>query len=352
MLNELTEELKQGRSLGSDALERAVLGLVEESVSVEDKVSFLLALADKGENPEEIAALAGHLRDRAVSLPVPGEAGLRPFLDVCGTGGDGLATFNISTTSAILLAAAGVSVVKHGNRAITSRSGSADVLEVLGIPVNQSPEEAGAFLARHGFVFLFAPLYHPAFRHIAPARKRCAELGRKTVFNFLGPLLNPARPDAQLIGVPRPELVEPLAHVLRGLGLSRGMVVCGEVPPESPAEPMRYMDELSVLGTSHVAEFHQDRGFHVGTLDPMVLDLPPARLEDLQGGDAEENAQITRDLLAGKDRGARRTAVLLNASAGLLLTGRVRTLSEGLTLAAEVVDSGKASEKLEELGNG
>ena len=230
MLSELTSQLVRGAALTDDQVRDAVAQLVAESIAPEVKADFLSALARKGETTEEIAAFAHALRAMAVAVPLDDATRAGEILDVCGTGGDRLNTFNISTTAAILCAAAGVTVAKHGNRAITSQSGSADVLEALGIPVDLSPEQAARALREHGFAFLWAPKFHPAFKHIAPARKLCAERGQKTIFNFLGPLLNPARPTAQLIGVPRPELCEPMAKVLQSLGIRRGMVVCGRIP--------------------------------------------------------------------------------------------------------------------------
>src|SRR5439155_7462405 len=186
-------------------------------------------LASKGETTEEIAAFACELRAKSIKPPLDLETRSREILDVCGTGGDRLNTFNISTTVALICAAAGVTVAKHGNRAITSQAGSADVLEALGIRIDLAPAEAAASLRERHFAFFFAPHYHPAFKQIAPARKLCADRGQRTIFNFLGPLLNPARPSAQLIGVPRPELCEPVARVLESLGPRRGWVGCGEV---------------------------------------------------------------------------------------------------------------------------
>src|SRR6185295_6881748 len=206
-----------------------VAHLADELVLAETKAGFLSALARKGETVEEIAAFARELRARSVQPTLDAETRSREILDVCGTGGDRLNTFNISTTVALIVASAGVTVAKHGNRAITSQAGSADVLEALGVRIDLTPDEAALLLREHGFAFFFAPNYHPAFRHIGPARKLCAERGQRTIFNFLGPLLNPARPTAQLIDVPKPGLCEPIARVLQMLGVRRGMVVSGRV---------------------------------------------------------------------------------------------------------------------------
>ncbi len=342
MLNQLTTQFATGRALTAEQVRQAVEQLVDDSAPAATKAAFLAALATKGETAEEIAAFASELRARAVQPPLDAETRACEILDVCGTGGDKLGTFNISTTVAIVCAAAGVLVAKHGNRAITSKSGSADVLEALGIKIDRAPAEAAQTLREHGFAFFFAPNYHPAFKHIAPARKLCAERGQRTIFNFLGPLLNPARPTAQLMGVPHPELCEPIARVLQSLGLRRGMVVCGSVGQAS-------LDELSTLGENTVAEFYQERGFASSTLDPNQFPLQSVTLDDLLGGDREANAEIIRRLVRGDDRGPKRDAVLLNAGAALFVAGRVRSIGEGWELAAQVIDGGQAQAKLKQL---
>ena len=231
MLENLTVQLDACHALTALQVADAVEQLVNESVSAEQKADFLTKLALKGETVEEIAAFARALREKSVTPPLDAETRAREILDVCGTGGDHLGTFNISTTVAIVCAAAGVTVAKHGNRAITSQAGSADVLEALGVRIDLPPTEAARSIKEHNFAFFFAPNYHPAFKHIAPARKLCAERKQRTIFNFLGPLLNPARPTTQLIGVPRPDLCEPIAKVAQSLGVRRGMVVSGSVAP-------------------------------------------------------------------------------------------------------------------------
>jgi len=339
MLNTLTEQLRAGTDLTAEQVTDAVQQMTAEEIMSEVKAEFLAALAAKGESTEELAAFAGELRARATVVPLDDATRAGVILDVCGTGGDGLNTFNISTTVSILCAAAGVTVAKHGNRAITSQSGSADVLVALGIPTDLSPADAAASMAAHGFAFLFAPLYHPAFKHIAPARKLCAKAGQRTLFNFLGPLLNPARPSAQLIGVPRAELTEPMAKVLQTLGIQRGMVVSGSVGDQR-------MDELSTLGENAIAEFYQNKGFSTSTLCPTDLALPSATLEDLAGGDAETNSALIRSILNGKDKGPKRDAVLLNAGAALFVAGAADAISTGIDLATSVIDDGRAAAKL------
>jgi anthranilate phosphoribosyltransferase len=356
MLQSFLEQFRDGHALTDGQAARAVAALVDEAVSAEDKAAFLAALATKGETTAEIAAFARELRDRSIAPVLDPDVRAREILDVCGTGGDRMNTFNISTTVALVVAAAGVTVAKHGNRAITSQSGSADVLEALGIRADLSPEEACGFLRDHHFAFFFAPKYHPAYRHIGPARRICAERGQRTIFNFLGPLLNPVRPTCQLIGVPRPALCEPMARVLKLLGARRGMVVSGRVDGTGAAgaDPhatngVAYLDEVSTLGETTVAEFYQDRGFSTGTLDPDHFPLQKASLADLAGGAREANAAIVRRVLGGDERGPRRDAVLLNSGAALFVAGRTRSIAEGWEMAAELIDGGQAQAKLEEL---
>ncbi len=342
MLNELTAQLKSGIDLGNDQTLFAVEQLSTEDVSPEDKAEFLTALAGKGETAEELTAFATELRGRAKPVPVEDSTRERGLLDVCGTGGDGLNTFNISTTVAILCAAAGVPVAKHGNRAITSKSGSADVLAALGIPTDLSPEDAASAISNKNFAFLFAPLYHPAFKHIAPARKLCAERGQRTLFNFLGPLLNPAQPSAQLIGVPRADLCKPMASVLQNLGIQRGMVVSGMANGQG-------MDEFSILGRNKIAEFYQAQAFSLNEMDPKDLNFPPATLDDLAGGDAQRNATLIRTILDGSEQGPKRLVVLLNTGAALFVADKVGSITEGMDLATAVIGDGRALNKLEEL---
>jgi len=357
VLETLIAQLVAGRALAGGQVSDAVEQLVNESVPATLKADFLSRLAQKGETTEEIAAFARLMRDKSVAPPLDAETRAGEILDVCGTGGDRLGTFNISTTVAIICAAAGVTVAKHGNRAITSQAGSADVLEALGVRIDLPPADAARSLREHNFAFFFAPNYHPAFKHIAPARKLCAERGQRTIFNFLGPLLNPAHPTAQLIGVPRPELCEPIARVLQALGVRRGMVVSGKVEsgvpsPESTVgqgtQPT-FLDELSTLGANTVAEFYQERGFSTSLLSPEQFPLQSATLADLLGGDRAANAEIVRRILHGDERGPKRDAVLLNAGAALFVAGRVRSISDGWDLAAQTIEDGKAEAKLRDL---
>jgi anthranilate phosphoribosyltransferase len=346
VLEKLARQLAASRSLTDEQVREAVEQLADEKVSAVVKADFLTALARKGETPNEIAAFVRALRDKSITLPLDSAwRDAREILDVVGTGGDRLGTFNISTAAALICAAAGVSVAKHGNRAVTSQAGSADVLEALGVRIDLTPVEAARSLRERNFAFFFAPAYHPAFKHIASARKLCAERGQRTIFNLLGPLLNPARPSAMLTGVPRPELCDPLARVLQSLGVRRAMVVCGKVPA------VGYLDELSTLGENTIAEFYQERGFAVSTSMPEVFSLQRAMLADLLGGDRQANAEIIRCILHGDERGPKRDAVLLNAAAALFVAGKTKSLVEGWNLAGETVDSGRGNKKLLELAS-
>ncbi len=361
MLEIFTEQLIAAQSLAADQVRHAVELLADEKISAPVKAQFLTALAQKGETPAEIAAFAVALREKSVPLPLAPETRAGEILDIVGTGGDRLGTFNISTTAAILCAAAGVTVAKHGNRAATSQAGSADVLEALGIRIDLSPEAAARSLREKNFTFLFAPNFHPAFKNISPARKLCAERGQRTIFNLLGPLLNPAHPSAMLVGVPRPEFCEPLAQVLQTLGVRRAMVVCGNVEKSEKRESGKagnteinptsgnFLDELSTLGENTIAEFYQERGFTVSTTLPEQFPLLPATLADLVGGDKFQNAEIARRILRGDERGPKRDAVLLNASAALFVAGKAKSLIEGWELAERTIDSGQATAKLAEL---
>jgi anthranilate phosphoribosyltransferase len=345
VLEKFIPQLAAARPLADGQVRLAVEQLTDEKVPAAGKAAFLSALAQKGETPGEIAAFARALRDKSIQPPLDAETRAREILDVVGTGGDRHGTFNISTTTAIVCAAAGVTVAKHGNRAITSQAGSADVLEALGVRIDLTPAEAARSLREHHFAFFFAPNYHPAFKHIAAARKLCAESGQRTIFNFLGPLLNPARPSAMLVGVPRPELCEPLARVLQSLGVRRAMVVCGSVSAAS------HLDELSTLGPNMVAEFYQERGFATSVLSPEQFPVQSAKLADLIGGDCKTNAEIVRRILRGEERGPKLDAVLLNAAAALFVAGKTKSLVEGWDLAAEIIDDGRANAKLAELAH-
>lgn len=329
MLQEATRALVAGRSLERAEARAAMAAILEPAPAVQ-VASFLTALAMKGETPDEIAGLAEAMRDRAVGLP--GDWG--DLLDTCGTGGDRAGTFNISTTVAFVASSCGLKVAKHGGRSASSKCGSADVLEALGIDVELSPEKAAACLEQHGITFLFAPRYHPAMKHVAPVRR---ELGFPTAFNLLGPLSNPVRPSHQVLGVYRLADVPLMARALRELGTRRALVVHGHGG----------LDELSLEGPSEVAELRADGTLRTFKLAPADAGLAPAPLSALAGGDASTNAALIRSVLSGEDRTARRDVVLWNAAAALWLGGVARDMAEGVAVAAEAIDAGKAYAKLE-----
>jgi len=292
---------------------------------------FLVALRAKGETPDEIAGCAEAMREHV--LPV------RPqrddLVDTAGTGGDGAQTINISTAAALVAAAAGAGVAKHGNRAVSSACGSADVLEALGFELEQPPDRIERSIDELGFGFLFAPSHHPAMRHAASVRK---ELATRTVFNLLGPLTNPAGARAQVVGVYSPTLVRTIADVLAQLGARRAFVVHGAGG----------LDELSPVGANLVCEV-VGGAVHEGELDPEAeLGVPRCRVEELRGGTPEENATAIREVFAGAP-GGRRSAVLLNAAAAIAAAGHAADLREGLELARRAIDSGAAAERLERL---
>ncbi|MBJ6799079.1 anthranilate phosphoribosyltransferase [Geomonas propionica] len=306
--------------------------------------SFITALRMKGETVDEITGAARVMRDRALPIRV-GKSVLgidrddinldrETILDTCGTGGSGTNSFNISTTVAFIVSACGVKVAKHGNRAVSSSCGSADVLEALGVNLDVTPETVERCISEIGIGFLFAPALHGAMKHAIGPRR---EIGVRTIFNILGPLTNPANADCQVLGVYREELVEKLALVLKKLGCRRGYVVHG----------CDGMDEVTLTGESTIGEVSAD-GVKVYKVTPEQFGLERAPLTELHGGDAQGNAVIVRDILAGKD-GAKRRIVLLNAAFALLATGKVTDVAEGIKLAAETIDSGRGLQQLERL---
>lgn len=335
----LTLRLREGHNLSPHEVADAVELLASPEDSPETKAEFLTALAAKGETTRELASFASELRKRSITVPIDDATRARGILDVCGTGGDRLNTFNISTAVALVCAAAGATVAKHGNRAITSMAGSAEALEALGIPIDLTPEQAAESLRTHGFAFFFAVKYHPAFQHIGPARKLCAERGQRTIFNIMGPLLNPAHPSVQLVGAPRPQFCQPMAVVLENLGLKRAMVVCGQAGDA-------WLDELSTIGPSTTAFFEPGLEPHSGTLSPSEVGIPFSSLEDLRGGDKHANAAIIRSILEGREGGPKRDAVMLNAGAALYVAGLATTIQEGIARANATINSGAAKAKL------
>ena len=294
--------------------------------------AFLAALSTKSaraETTDEIAGCAAAMRDHATKV----ETGMDVF-EIVGTGGDNAGSFNISTTSALVAAAGGMKVAKHGNRAASSNSGTADCLEALGVNISQSPAKCVELLEKAGMCFLFAQYYHASMKYVGAIRR---ELGFRTVFNILGPLTNPASPSMQLLGVYDEYLVEPLAQVLVNLGIKRGMVVYGTDK----------LDEISLSAPTKVCEINNG-WYKTYTIKPEDFGFERCAKNDLRGGTPAENAQITRDILAGQ-KGHKRNAVLMNAGAALYIGGKADSLKEGIALAAELIDSGKAAAVLDKL---
>ncbi|MCL7452705.1 MAG: anthranilate phosphoribosyltransferase [Anaerolineae bacterium] len=335
MIRETIHQLLEGESLPIEWAE-AVMGQIMSGAATPAQIAgFLVALRLKGETVDEITGCARAMRQVAVQV----HPTRRDVIDTCGTGGDRAGTFNISTTAAFVVAGAGLGVAKHGNRCVSSQSGSADVLEALGVNLALSPEQVAQAIDDIGIGFLFAPRFHPAMRHAIGPRR---ELGIRTVFNVLGPLTNPAGAEAQLLGVYDASLTEVLAHVLRQLGSRAAYVVHGS----------GRLDELTTTGPNQVSYFGlapANGRIVTEMLEPQAFGFPRASLSDLQGGDPRANARITRAILSGQDRSPRRAVVLLNAAAALLIGGLAASLSEGIALAAESIDSGAALQTLEAL---
>jgi len=333
-MKSLTARAADGSPLTPDEIAQACDELLDENQDVAARADFLHALHQRGESPEEIAEFVNILLARAT--PFPAAAG--DMIDVCGTGGDRAGLFNVSTAVMFVVAACGVRVVKHGNRGITSKSGGADVLEALGVRVDLPPDRAASALESAGCCFLFAPNYHPAFRAVAPVRKLLAERGSTSLFNMLGPLLNPARPAFQLAGVFDPGLLDVYARVFQLLERRSAWAVHGE-----PG-----LDEISPLGTTEVVAW-QDAGVRRFSIHPSEIGINNISPGDLAGGTAAENAGTIADVLAGNLRHGARTIVQLNAAAALVVAGKAADLSAGWSLAGDALDSGAARDALARL---
>lgn len=334
------EQTARSGELTAGQIREVATWLLDENVAADEKADFLGALHRRGETPAEVVALAETMLEHAVPFDVPDD--LRPVIDVCGTGGDKLGLFNISTAVMFVAAGAGARLVKHGNRGITSKSGGADVLEALGLPVDLPVERLQDMLGEAGAVFLFAPCFHPAFKAVAPARKLLAERGQPSVFNMLGPLLNPSRPEGQLAGVFNESLVDLYADVLPGLGRERAWVVHGK------AGDTGVMDEISTLGPTLIAKVSGGKTTR-DTVTPADLGVPAAALEALRGGDAPANAQLLSEMLRGERRGAARDIVAVNAAAALIVAGLTDDWAEARERAEESIDSGAAEQVLKRM---
>lgn len=329
MITEAIQRVITGKDLEFDTARRAMEEIMEGRATQAQIASFLIALRMKGESISEITACASVMRDKAVRIR-PG----MDVMDIVGTGGDEAGTFNISTTSAFVVAAGGVPVAKHGNRSVSSRSGAADVLEKLGVNIQIPSGQSRAILEEIGLCFMFAQSYHSSMKYAAPVRK---ELGVRTIFNILGPLANPAGASMQLMGVFDEKLTEPLAQVLSNLGVKRGMVIHG----------CDGLDEATLAAETKVAEISGE-ALKVYYITPEEFGFKRCSRNELLGGDAEENADITREILSGKEQGAKRDVVLLNSAMALYLGGKGDSVQSCVPLARDIIDNGAALNKLEQ----
>lgn len=332
MIKEAIAKIVSKEDLTYDEAYSVMNEIMSGETTPTQNAAFLAALSTKStkaETIDEIAGCAAAMRNHATKVETDME-----LFEIVGTGGDNSQSFNISTTAALVIAAGGMKVAKHGNRAASSKCGTADCQEALGINIDQSPEKCIELLEKAGMCFFFAQKYHTSMKYVGPIRK---ELGFRTVFNILGPLTNPGSPDLQLLGVYDEYLVEPLAQVLINLGVKRGMVVYGQDK----------LDEISLSAPTTVCEF-KDGWFKTYTITPEQFGFERCKKEDLVGGSPEENAKITRDILNG-EKGHKRNAVLMNAGAAFYIGGKAETMEEGVKLAAELIDSGEALKTLEKV---
>lgn len=333
-MKQFIQKLVEGENLTSEESEKAMEMIMSGKATPSQLGSFLTALRMKGETAEEIAAFAKAMRKFSQKIS-PKVA--QVLVDVCGTGGDKIKTFNISTTAMFIVSAVGILVAKHGNRAITSHCGSADVLEELGINLNLEPDKIKEGIEKLGIGFMFAPAHHLAMKYAIPTRK---ELGIRTVFNILGPLTNPANAQAQLMGVFAPNLTEKLAEVFKLLGLKQAMVVYGESG----------LDEISNLGKTKISELRKGK-IKTYFIKPEDFGFKRAKAKHLVGGDKKENAKILLDILSGREKGPKRDIVLLNSAAGIVVGSKAKDLKQGIKIARDVLDKGLAYKKLEEFKN-
>lgn len=329
MIKEAIGQIVEGKNLSSEQAKGAMDEIMSGNATPAQIGAYIAALRLKGETIDEITASAQVMREKAPLVQTDGDV-----LDIVGTGGDCAYTFNVSTVSSLVVAAAGVQVAKHGNRSVSSKCGSADVLEALGVKLGLTPEQAAGVLRTAGICFMFAQVFHGSMKYAAGPRR---ELGIRTIFNVLGPLSNPARANLQLLGVYDAALCQPLAQVLGNLGVRRAMVVYG----------LDGLDEMSLCGQTQVSELIDQRVSNY-LLSPEDFGLTPCTMDDLRGGDAAVNAEIARDILAG-GTGPKRDMVLINSAAALYIAGKADSLEASVEIAREMVDSGKAADKLAEL---
>lgn len=325
----ILNDIFDGKTLSRSKAKEVIGHLMDGKLSQMQAAAFLAALRMRGETVDEIVGFAEAMRERAVKVPIELD---EPLLDIVGTGGTGISTFNISTATLFVVAASGAKIAKHGNRGVTRQSGAADVLEALGINLELSPEQLAASIREVGIAFMYARAHHPAMRFVAPIR---ADIQARTIFNSIGPLTNPASADRQLMGVFDPHLTEKLAEVLAGLGVQRALVVYGDP-----------LDELSVCATNYISEL-KDGAVSSFELTPEAVGLARYPINDIYGGSPEANAHTIKCVLAGEVQGAKRDIVRFNAGAALYLMDKAESIATGVELATSLIDSGLAREKLE-----
>ncbi len=328
MIKEAIGQVIKGEDLDYESMKEVMNEMMDGTATQAQMGSFLTGLRMKGETVTEITACATVMREKGIKINP-----IKDVMEIVGTGGDETGTFNISTTAAFVVAAAGIPVAKHGNRSVSSKSGAADVLEKLGVNINIEPEQMEEVLKETGICFLFAQRYHASMRYAAPVRK---EMGARTIFNILGPLANPAGAKMQLMGVYDKKLVKPLAQVLSNLGVVRGVAVCG----------CDGIDEVTLSGPTYVCEIRNGE-LSSYEITPEQFGLKRCELKDLIGGDPEQNAQITKDILSGKERGPKREVVVINAAVAMYLGIDGVSIADCIKKAEEILDSKKAYEKME-----
>ncbi len=329
-MKQILEQLLDNQNLARDDAFSIMLSIMSGEYNDAQIAGFLMALRSKGETVDEITGFAQAMREKMVKVPLE-----TPAIDMCGTGGDALGTFNISTTATFVVAGAGIHVAKHGNRSMTSKSGSADVLQALGIAIDKPVEGSTADIEEIGLGFMFAPAYHPAMKYAVGAR---TALATRTVFNILGPLCNPADVKAQAMGIFHADLTEIQANVLKALGSTKVMVFHGRDG----------LDEISTTATTKISQIQNSGPVETFEFDPIDLGLVRVSLDELQGGEPKENAETIRNILNG-EKGSKRDIVLINAAAGIVVGGKAKSLREGLRKATESVDSGAALNILKQL---
>ena len=339
-MDALIHHLEKKQELTPPEVEVAAAILLDPAVADGKKERLLEALALKGETPDEIAGFVEAFLEQAVDPHLGLLEFDGPTLDVCGTGGDQLDLFNVSTTAMFIAAAAGAVVVKHGNRGITSKSGGADVLEALGIRIDLPADDFRNCIERAGLGFMFAPMYHPAFKSVVAARKSLAARGVKTIFNLIGPLLNPARPQCQLVGVLSRDLCPVFAEILEGLGRESAWVVHGTTGDG------RSVDEVSLMGSTWICKSGLFQDLEDQQVQPRDFGFKPAEVQELQGGDAKANAVILEAILAGRETGPKRDMVLMNSGAALACAGLADDMADGIGISREMISCGAALERL------